>query len=112
MPVAKTGNADLAQIGHVPHSTVNHGSGIAARRHGCAHQAAHSRDVFAILNHHHVNRIGRSLIDRLQHSGEGLGIVVALVFLELDGSGISGEFGRKDRLHAMSHVHALVCYLL
>src|ERR1700756_4952737 len=66
----KNWECDLAQVGHIPHSTVDHRSGVATRRHGSAHQATHSSDIFAVLNHHHVHRIGRSLIDGLKHSRE------------------------------------------
>ena len=108
----KDWESNLAQIGDIPHSTVDHRSCVATRRHRSPHQAAHSSNVFAVLNYHHVHRIGRPLIDGLKHSRKRFGVVVALVFLELDGSRKPSEFSREDRLHAMAHVHLLVGNLL
>jgi mannitol-specific phosphotransferase system IIBC component len=59
------------------------------------------------FDRHHVYRIGRSLINRFQHPGEGLGVLVAFIFLELYGSRKSSELGGEDWLYMMRHIHFL-----
>ena len=51
------------------------------------------------------------VVDGLEHFGQRIGVIVAFIFLELHGPGEAGELGGKDRLHSVTHVHALACDL-
>jgi hypothetical protein len=105
------GEPDLAQIRHVTHSSVDHRSGVAARRHGRAHQSAHSRNVRAILDHHHVNRIDGSPINRFQHAAQCIGVSVAFVLFQQDRPRKTGKLRGEERMHAVAHIHSFTSQL-
>src|SRR6202167_5874134 len=70
------GESNFAQIGYVTHASVDDRACEFARRHGRAHQPTHPCNVSPILHGHHIHRVFGSLVDRGEHRGVCIGIVI------------------------------------
>src|ERR1700732_3057808 len=98
------GKTYFCEVGYVTYAAVDDGAGKTSRGHGGAHQSAHASYIDAVFNGHHINGVCAALIDGGEHSVQGVGIVVGVLFL-LDGECEAGEFAPENWAHAVGHVH-------